>query len=68
MLDKFKEAISCYKEAVSIDPKFIHAYHNLGSTYTAMGNFVEAKNFVTHILEILGSFLITATCPWRPTV
>ena len=55
-LDKFKEAISCFEEAVSIAPRFFQAYHNLGNTYTSMGDFVEAKKNFEEAIKIFPNY------------
>lgn len=37
------EKISCYTQAVKLNPKFIEAYYNLGYVYKNSGDFVNAE-------------------------
>ncbi len=38
-----KEKITCYIQAIRLDPKFIAAYYNLGYVYKNMGDFANAE-------------------------
>jgi len=39
---KYKEAIKSYKQAIRIDPDFVHAHNNLGAAYYMLGRYQEA--------------------------
>ena len=39
-----QEKITCYIQAIKLDPKFIAAYYNLGYVYKNVGDFIKAEN------------------------
>lgn len=50
--EKFKEAEAKYIEAISLDPKYVEAYTGLADTYTAMKDYVHAKETYKFILKL----------------
>ena len=41
----YKKAIKCYKKAITIKPKHLEAYHNLGVSYFNLGEKSKAKKY-----------------------
>lgn len=41
--DDFESAISCYKQAIEQNPKYIEAWNNLGLSYLKLGKIDDAK-------------------------
>ena len=49
--EKYGEAITDFKGAISIDPVFIDAHFDLGHTYLGQGNLREAENAAEKVLR-----------------
>ena len=50
--NRYNEAISDFKKAITLDPKFREAYHGLGLAHLKMGNSGEARRAVEAALRI----------------
>jgi len=66
--EKYELAIESYKEAVTIDPKYIKAWNNLGYAYSKSGRVDEARKCKEKIDELkkLPQDPITASAPPIP--
>ena len=51
-MDKFEEAINCFKKAIEANSKFVQAYHNLGNIYITIGKFPEAQKILSEAISI----------------
>ena len=54
--EKYSEAITDFKGAISIDPVFTDAHSDLGYAYLGQGDLSEAKNEAKKALEFDGSY------------
>ena len=50
--NRYNEAISEFKKAITLDPKFREAYHRLGRAHLKMGNSEEARRAAEAALRI----------------
>jgi len=57
--EKFERAIPLYEVAVEKYPKFRRAYRNLGLIYVRQGNFKEAVQALTQVIELGGGDSLT---------
>jgi len=48
--EMYREAIAEFKKAISVNPKFIEAYFNLGTAYSALG---DTKNAIDSYREVI---------------
>lgn len=51
-LDKYEEAIECYKKSLELNPKKDDAYNNMGTTYRKLGKEQEAIESYKQAIEI----------------
>ena len=58
-LNKHQDAIECYKNAITINPKFFLAYYNLGLVQKSLGRFDEAKKYLEESIK-LNNYFFTA--------
>ena len=82
VLDRFKEALTCFDYAVLIDESFIGGYLEKAKTYEQLGELEDAiKNYTRTIfrifhlwskliilINILNFTRICSTCPWRTAI
>ena len=50
--NKFDEAVISYKKAIDINQNFFWSYYNLAITYTSLGNYKEAENFLEKTIKL----------------
>ena len=51
-VDRFEEAINCFKKAIDNNSKFVQAYHNLGNIYITVGKISEAKKTLFEAISV----------------
>jgi len=51
-LKEHENALSAFKRAVAINPKYSEAFNNIGNIYQAMGDFSRAIEFYNRSLEM----------------
>ena len=52
ILNKHQEAIVCFENAITIDPKFFISHYNLGILYKNIGKFKEAKKYLKEAVRL----------------
>jgi len=57
-LNKYNEAILCFKEAIKKNSKLNFVHHNLATTYITVGKFDKAANHFNEAIKISPNFII----------
>lgn len=52
VLERYDEAIVCFRKATEIDEAFARAYQKIGECYAAMGEQVQAENYLQRAADI----------------
>jgi tetratricopeptide (TPR) repeat protein len=55
-LNKSKDSIRVYSEAISIDPKYIAAYYNRGNAYSKIADDSHALKDLTRAIDLDNNF------------
>jgi tetratricopeptide (TPR) repeat protein len=58
-LGQLDAAIICYEKAISIKPKYVEAYYNLGFTHHKLGQLDEAIRSYKKVVAISPDYAIT---------
>lgn len=55
-MEKYEEAVKCYKKAIEIKPKLIEAYSNLAGTYNTLKKYDEGIKYASEAIKIKPDF------------
>jgi adenylate cyclase len=68
MAEQYKEAVTQFKRAIRVRPRYLEAYVSLACTFTQMGSVKDAEAAASEILKIAPFFSVedyTVTLPYK---